>query len=113
MYIPEPVWDVPVIERAVEVSVNGSGNETTRFSRTVERKRFEFADMPDWALGFLAKCGDLDTIAFSDIVVPDSFTMTNVQFENRRQGAALNIGALSFDAEIETFAGCLEDYTLA
>ena len=113
MYIPEPVWDVPVVERTTETSVNGSGNETTRYSRTAERKRFEFADVPDWALGFLAKCGDLDTVAFSDIVVPDSFTMANVQFETRRQGAALNIGALSFDAEIETFAGCLEDYTLA
>jgi len=112
LYLPNPVWDVPVVERNVEVSVNADGNETIRFSRTVERRRFEFADVPDWALGFLTKCGDLDTINVWDLSQNYSYNIQNVQFESRRQGAALNIGVLSFDAEIETFAGCLDDYEL-
>lgn len=107
-----PVWAIPQVERNVEVEVSGNGNITRRFTRTVEKKRFEFADMPDYLLGFLAKIGDHDTVILEEVETGDSVTLANATFESRAQGALLNIGALTFDAEIETFSGCQEDFII-
>lgn len=108
-----PVWAVPPVERNVEIEVNGNGNETRRFTRTLERKRFEFADMPDYVLGFLAKVGDNSSVILEEVETGDTLTLSNATFESRQQGALLNIGVLTFDSEIEAFSGCQEDYELA
>lgn len=113
LFLPAPVWDRPEITRTIEKTEDGYGNETLRFSRTVSRQGFEFADCPDWLLSFLVKCGDLDTIVYEDVLTGVSFPVTNVTFESREQGPALNTGRIYFDAEIDTFAGCQENYTLA
>jgi hypothetical protein len=107
-----PIWDVPPIERNTEIEVDGNGTETRRFTRTVEKKRFEAADLPDYLLGFLAKAGDNDTINLEEIETGDTYTITNLTFESRRQGAELNIGIFTFDAEIEIFSGCQEAFVL-
>jgi len=113
LFLPAPVWDRPEITRTVEKTEDGNGTEVIRFSRTVTRQGFEFADCPDWLISFLAKCGDLDTIVYEDVLTGVSFPVTNVTFESREQGPALNTGRIYFDAEIDTFAGCQENYTLA
>jgi len=107
-----PVWAIPQVERNTEIEVNGDGNEVRRFTRTVERKRFEFADMPDYVLGFLSKIGDHDSVILEEVETGDSITLSNATFESRVQGPSLNIGVLTFDAEIEAFSGCQEDYIL-
>lgn len=112
LYI-DPVWDAPEVSRQIETEVNGNGNEVRRFTRTVERKRFEFADLPDYAIGFLSKCGDLDSVALQEIETLDETTLSNVLFDSRRQGPALNIGVITFESETEAFSGCQEDFELA
>lgn len=112
LYI-SPIWDVPEVNREVQTEVNGNGDITRRFTRTVERQKFEFPDMPDYVLGFLAKVGDLDSVILEEAETGRTITMENVAFESRRQGALLNIGIITFDAEIESFSGCQEDFELA
>ena len=107
-----PVWATPPVERNVEIEVNGDGDEVRRFTRTVERRRFEFADMPDYVLGFLAKAGDHSSVILEEVETGDSVTLSNAVFESRVQGSALNIGILTFDAEAEAFSGCQEDYII-
>ena len=106
-------WDRPETDRDVEISVDGNGNETTRFSRTVARFRLEIADVPDYCIPFFAKCGDISTVTFSDGLESDVVTMRNVVFESRPQGLSLNVGVFRFDAEVESFSGCQENFVLA
>lgn len=108
-----PVWDTPEVERNTETEVNGNGEETRRFTRTVEKRKFEAADLPDYVLGFLTKCGDLDSVILEEVETGDTVTMDDLTFSSRRQGATLNIGVFTFDAEIEAFSGCQEDFILA
>lgn len=118
LYLPLPVWDIPNIERETEVAVNGNGEEIRRFTRTVEKRGFEVADVPDYVLGFLSKAGDLDTITFEDAKLVNSLQPVSVPVENltfetpNRQGTALNVGRFYFDVEAETFQGCQENYVL-
>lgn len=107
-----PIWAVPPVERNTEIEVNGNGNETRRFTRTVDKRRFEFADMPDYVLGFLSKIGDNSSVILEEVETGDSITLTNATFESRAQGALLNIGVLTFDSEIEAYSGCQEDFIL-
>ena len=113
LYLPMPVWDVPEIQREIEVKVNGNGVETKRFTRTIERRGFEVADVPDYVIGFLTKAGDLDSIVYNDVKTDVQIPLENLTFESRRQGPALNIGRFYFEAEAEAFADCQENYTLA
>lgn len=119
LYLPLPVWDVPAIDREIDSVVNGNGAVVRRFTRTVERRGFEVADIPDYLLGFLAKAGDHDTIIFEDAKLINSAQAVNFQVENLtfespdRQGTALNIGRFYFDVEAEAFAGCQENFELA
>ncbi len=118
LYLPMPVWDVPEIERETEVAVNGDGEEIRRFTRTVERRGFEVADIPDFVLGWLTKSGDLDTIKLEDAKLVDALvqvelSITNLTFESpSRQGTALNVGRFYFDVEAEAFQGCQENFAL-
>lgn len=117
-YLPLPIWDVPEIERETEVGVNGLGEEIRRYTRTVERRGFEVADIPDYVLGFLTKAGDLDTITLEDAKLVDSLQpvsmeITNLDFKTpNRQGPTLNVGRFYFEVDAETFQGCQEDYLL-
>lgn len=107
-------WDRPTVSRDTEVSVDGNENETHRFTRTVAKFRIEVADVPDYAIPFLAKCGDLDTVQFEDLagaVAP--VTMVNTVFDSRPQGIGLNVGVFTFDAEVESFNDCQEDFETA
>jgi len=97
----------------LDINVNGYGDEVTRFSRTVARFRLEVSDLPDYAIPFLSKCGDLDTVIFEDTVEGYAVIMKNVFFEFRAQGVGLNIGVFKFDAEVEAFSGCQPNYELA
>lgn len=106
-------WDRPQIDRDREVFVDGFGNTTISFSRTVTRMRLEVADIPDYCLGFFAKCGDLSTVEFGEGTGNEITQMRNIVFESRAQGVGLNVGIFTFDAEIETFNECQEQYTLA
>jgi hypothetical protein len=118
LYLPMPIWDVPEIVREVETTTNGNGEEIRRFTRTVERRGFEVADLPDYVLGWLTKAGDLDTIKMEDAKLVDAlaqveFAVENLTFESPgRQGVGLNIGRFYFDVEAEAFQGCQEDYVL-
>jgi hypothetical protein len=118
LYLPMPIWDVPEIVREVETTTNGNGEEIRRFTRTVERRGFEVADLPDYVLGWLTKAGDLDTIKMEDAKLVDAlaqveFAIENLTFESPgRQGVGLNIGRFYFDVEAEAFQGCQEDYVL-
>lgn len=105
-------WDRPIIDRETEISVDGNNNETHRFTRTVAKFRVEVSDIPDYCIPFFAKCGDLSTVTFSDGTESDLVEMENVVFESRIQGVGLNIGIFTFDAEIESFNGCQQNYTL-
>ena len=69
--------------------------------------------MPDYVLGFLSKVGDLSSVILEEAETGRTITMENVTFESRRQGALLNIGIITFDAEIESYSGCQEDFELA
>jgi len=106
-------WDRADQVRELQVEEDGNGNEVTRFSRTVSRFKIEVPDIPDYATNFFAKCGDLSTITFSDGTESELVEMTNVVFTTRAQGIGLNIGIFTFDAEIESFNGCQENYVLA
>jgi hypothetical protein len=106
-------WDRPAVERDLEISVDGNGNETTRFSRTTYTFRLEVSDIPDYAIHFFSRCGDLSDIIFEDTVEGYSITMSNVTFEFRVQGIGLNIGVFKFTADIEAFNGCQENFILA
>jgi len=118
LYLPMPVWDVPEIARETDVRVNGNGEEIRRFTRTVERRGFEVADLPDYVLGWLTKSGDLDTIKMEDAKLVDAdaqveFAVENLTFESPgRQGVGLNIGRFYFDVEAEAFQGCQENFAL-
>lgn len=105
-----PVWDTPEVERNIETEVNGNGAITRTFTRTTEKKKFEAADLPDYALGFLSKYGDLSSVILEEVETGDTITMTNATFSSRRQGALLNIGVFTFDAETEAYSGCQEDF---
>lgn len=107
-------WDRPKIDRESVIEVDGNGKKTTSFSRTVARFRLEVSHVPDYALNFLSKCGDMDGVQFEDVsgaiaVVP----MENITFDSRPQGVGLNIGIFEFDAESEAFNGCQPDFTTA
>lgn len=118
LYLPMPVWDVPEIVRETDVRVNGNGEEIRRFTRTVERRGFEVADLPDYVLGWLTKSGDLDTIKMEDAKLVDAlaqveFAVENLTFESPgRQGVGLNIGRFYFDVEAEAFQGCQDNFVL-
>jgi len=118
LYLPMPVWDVPEIVRETDVRVNGNGEEIRRFTRTVERRGFEVADLPDYVLGWLTKAGDLDTIKMEDAKLVDAlaqveFAVENLTFESPgRQGVGLNIGRFYFDVEAEAFQGCQDNFVL-
>lgn len=118
IYLPMPIWDVPEIERETEIAVNGNGEEIRRFTRTVERRGFEVADIPDFFLGWLTKAGDLDTIVLEDAKLVDALAQVEIPIENltfvspERQGVALNIGRFYFDCESEAFQGCQENFEL-
>ena len=90
--------------------MNGNGAITRTFTRTTEKKKFEAADLPDYALGFLSKYGDLSSVILEEVETGDTITMTNATFSSRRQGALLNIGVFTFDAETEAYSGCQEDF---
>ena len=107
-----PVWDTPDVNRNVNIDVNGNGNEVRRFTRSVTRQKFEFPDMPDYVLGFMAKAGDMSSVILEEIETGEEVELTNFTFESKRQGALLNIGVASFDAEIEAFSGCQENFVL-
>lgn len=114
LYPTRWAWDRPKIDRESVVEVDGNGKKTTAFSRTVARFRLEFADIPDYAINFLSKCGDLDSVQFEDFdgtitVVP----MQNITFDTRAQGSSLNVGIFEFDAESEAFNGCQPDFITA
>lgn len=113
LYTKTWAWDRPAIVRELQATEDGSGNETTRFSRTVARFRLEVADLPDSVIPFLAKCGDLDLVQFEDMAASFAVPMVNTAFETRQQGLSRNIGIFTFDAEIESFNGCQENYVLA
>lgn len=107
-------WDRPKIDRESQIDVDGNGKKTTLFSRTVARFRLEFSHIPDYAINFLSKCGDMDGVQFEDeagaiAVVP----MENITFDSRAQGVGLNIGIFEFDAESEAFNGCQPDFATA
>jgi len=107
-------WDRPKIDRESQIEVDGNGKRTTLFSRTVARFRLEVSHIPDYAINFLSKCGDLDGVQFEDeagviAVVP----MENITFDSRIQGVGLNIGIFEFDAESEAFNGCQRDFLTA
>ena len=106
-------WDRIEMDRDVEETVDGFGNVTTKFTRTVARFRLEISDIPDYAVAFFSKCGDLDSIVMEDTVEGYSIDMSNVTFESRVQGVGLNIGVFKFDAEVEAFNGCQPNYELA
>lgn len=112
LYI-SPIWDTPEVRREVQTDVNGNGDTVRTFSRTIEQQKFEFPDMPDYVLGFLAKVGDLSSVILEEAETGRTVTMENVTFESKRQGALLNIGIIAFDAEIESYSGCQEDFALA
>lgn len=112
LYLPILIFDAPDVIREVEATVNGYGNEVRRFTRTVQRSKFEAPDLPDYALAFLAKMGDLDSVLLINIDTNDSLSLTNMTFESRRQGPALHVGAFTFDGDIESFAGCQTNYLL-
>ena len=107
-------WDRPKVDRESQIEVDGNGKKTTLFSRTVARFRLEVSDVPDYAINFLSKSGDLDGVQFEDFdgaiaVVP----MENITFDSRPQGVGLNIGIFEFDAESEAFNGCQPDFVTA
>ena len=108
----QPVYDVPEVNRDVVLKVNGYGQEFRRFSRTVERLKFEASDLPDYALAFLAKAGDMDTVVLEEINSGNGYTLVNLEAEFRRQGAALNIGVFSFERGVEVFSGCQTNFAL-
>lgn len=105
-------WDRPVVDREVEITVDGNNQETHRFTRTVARFKLEVSDVPDWAIPFFAKCGDLSNVTFEGGADSAAVQMTNVVFESRAQGVGLNVGVFTFDAEVESFNGCQQNYEL-
>lgn len=109
---PAPIFDTPDVEREVQSEVNGNGEVTRRFSRTVTRQRFEVPDLPDYVLGFLARCGDLDTVKLVENEWAQELTLEDVSFESRRQGPFLNTGIFRFESESEAFSGCQENFVL-
>lgn len=114
LYPTKLAWDRPAIVREIEEEEDGNGQLTTLFSRTTERFRLEVADLPDYVIGFLSKCGDLSSVKFQDVgQTIGAVIMRNVSFEFRNQGNSLNIGVFSFDAEAESFNGCQENFVLA
>jgi len=107
-------WDRSETTRDIDTSVDGNGNQTTKFTRTTDRFRLEVADIPDYCLAFFSKCGDLDTVEFQDVGATIlKVNMENTDFESRPQGKGLNIGIFTFDAEVESFNGCQENFILA
>ena len=113
LYLDIPVWDAPEIQREEELQENGNGVITMHSSRTRVRTGFEFSDLPDYLLPFLAKCADLNTVRFEDIETSVGFDLSNIVFESRRQGAALHTGRLYFETEQEAFSGCQENFELS
>lgn len=112
METPSPIFDVPDIDREVQNEVNGNGEIVRRFTRTVTRQRFEVPDLPDYVLGFLSKCGDLDSVKLVENEWGQELTLEDVLFESRRQGPFLNVGIFRFESESEAFSGCQEDFEL-
>lgn len=107
-------WDRARVERETQVEVDGNGKKTTLFSRTVARFRLEVSDIPDYAINFFSKCGDLDGVQFEDFAGTIDFVeMENITFDSRIQGVGLNIGVFEFDAESEAFNGCQPDFLTA
>jgi len=106
-------WDRGVTDREVVREVDGYGNITKSFTRTTARFKVEVADIPDYCLPFFAKCGDNSLVTFSDGTETDLVEMANTEFESRPQGKGLNIGVFTFDAEVESFNGCQENFVLS
>lgn len=111
-YVASPVIDTHLIDREVQKTVDGYGNETRRFTRTVARYAIEFADVPDCAIPFLSKLGDMQNVLFEDAELGDAFEMEDCEFEVRRVGAFQNIGRITFTAEIEAFSQCQQNFEL-
>ena len=106
-------WDRVRVERDQQQVVDGNGAETTLFTRTTERLRLEVSDLPDYVANFFAKCGDLDGIIFEDTIDANSVILKNVSFDMKNQGVALNTGTFTFDAEVEAFNDCQENFIMA
>ena len=113
---PEITLDVPTIEVEIDESVNGYGETTDTYSRTLERPKFEVKDIPDYALATLAGIGFNDTVtltvAASGLTLA-SYTLPKTRFTSRRQGKELNTGIFEFDGRSEIFTGCQENFELA
>ena len=113
-YPTEWAFDTPRVDRETQIEVDGNGNKTTGFSRTVVRPRLEIADVPDYAIEFFASAVDMDGIQFEDLAgAVVAIPMRNTSFESRKQGVSLNIAVFEFDAVTEAFNGCQRDFVTA
>lgn len=114
LYLTDFVLASPETDREVQKDVDGYGNITLKSSRTTTRWRADIPDLPDYVLGFLSKAGDLASVVFEDTdpITEDEIWLQNVEFEFRAQGPFLHTGTISFDAEVEAFAGCGVNFLL-
>lgn len=107
-----PVFNVPLNVRETDITEDGFGGETARFTRTVERLRWEGLDIPDYLIHAMSTMGDLDQYIVEEVSSGNAFDITNVEFTTRRQSPGLSIGEWAGDRRIEVFSGCQPNFAL-
>ena len=112
LYI-KPVFDRSDVERNIDKKVSSKGNEISRYTRTVERLKFEAPDIPDYVAFFLSTLGDLSSVILEDASTGIGFELLNTEFTARPAGPSLNIGEFSAERNYEVFSGCQPNYALA
>lgn len=112
LYI-KPVFDRSDVEEQIDRKISAKGNETSRYTRTVERIKFEAPDIPDYVVFFLAMLKDLSSVILEDASTGIGFPLTYTKFTARPAGPSLNIGEFSAERNYEVFSGCQPNYALA
>jgi hypothetical protein len=109
---PGPVFNTPVIDRTVERTVNGNGDEVKRFTRTLENWRFETMDVPDYIPHTLNLLSDCDTIYLENVGKDYRYQVYQFTFTFRRQSPSQNIGEFQVTTRQEVYSGCQSDYAI-
>jgi hypothetical protein len=109
---PGPVFNSPVIDRTVERTVNGNGDEVKRFTRTLENWRWESLDIPDYLIHTLNTLADVDEIYLENVGKDYRYQVYQFTFTARRQSPSMSIGEFQVTTRSEVFSGCAQDYAI-
>lgn len=105
-------FDRPQIEEQRETAIDGYGVETTKFTRIIERLRFEALPVHDACIMALMNATQCDTVTITYMDTSEAIAVTNLRVETRPFGNSGNVPAFTCDRTPSINTGCGDNYTI-